>query len=66
MQCILHVLTNGIYQSWIINLHKDFTKEVLINNCTVSSIGDFIVFFIYIYIDNSFLCNFYKKAKNLF
>ena len=44
--CILYGLKNGVYHSpRISNLHNDFKKQVLINNCSMLFICKVIVLF---------------------
>ena len=49
---LLYALTNSVYHNQeISNLHNDFKKQVLIDNCTALLICNFIFYFhIYIYI----------------
>ena len=47
--CVLYVQTNSVHHIYgISNLHYDFKKQVLINNCSVLFIFNFIVLFSHI------------------
>ena len=49
MQCVLYALINGVYlYQGMYNFHKDFKKQVLMNNSIVLSICNVIVWFSYI------------------
>ena len=49
MQCVLYVLTNGVYQKHrIFNLYDDFKKQVLLNDCPVLLISNLIALFSFI------------------
>ena len=59
------VQTSGIYHSHRISaLHNDFKKQVLINNCSLLLLFNFIVLFSHV--TNCLAYNFYKEARTLF
>ena len=50
MQWVLYLLTDDVYHSHgISNLHNDFKKQVLVNNCPVLFIFNLIILFLYVY-----------------